>query len=70
MIETINSLPDDCRSILSPHLDAVMDDCARRIRILSIIQDTMGQLRLDTKYLMFDLEATRRERDAALEKLT
>jgi hypothetical protein len=27
------------------------------------VQDALSQLRLDMKYLMFDLEATRRERD-------
>ena len=35
----------------------------RRRRILTLVQDALGQLRLDMKYLMFDLEATRRERD-------
>ena len=35
----------------------------RRRRILSLVQDALGQLRLDMKYLAFDLEATRRERD-------
>jgi hypothetical protein len=29
----------------------------------------LSQLRLDMKYLMFDLEATRRERDEYLAKL-
>jgi hypothetical protein len=27
------------------------------------VQEALSQLRLDTKYLVFDLEATRRERD-------
>lgn len=34
-----------------------------RNRILSVVRDMISQLRLDMKYLMFDLEATRRERD-------
>jgi hypothetical protein len=33
------------------------------------VQEALGQLRLDMKYLVFDLEATRRERDEFLEKL-
>ena len=41
----------------------------RRRRILSLVQDALGQLRLDMKYLMFDLEATRRERDEYRRKL-
>jgi hypothetical protein len=28
-----------------------------------MVNSSLGQLRLDMKYLMFDLEATRRERD-------
>jgi hypothetical protein len=30
---------------------------------LNLVQDALSQLRLDMKYMMFDLEATRRERD-------
>jgi hypothetical protein len=33
------------------------------------VQDALSQLRLDMKYLMFDLEATRRERDDFRRKL-
>ena len=33
------------------------------VYILALVQEALGQLRLDMKYLMFDLEATRRERD-------
>ena len=36
---------------------------ARRQRILNLVQEALSQLRLDVKYLMFDLEATRRERE-------
>jgi len=36
----------------------------RRRRILNLIQEALSQLRMDMKYLMFDLEATRRERDS------
>lgn len=44
-------------------LSRVMESTVRRRRILNLVQDALGQLRLDMKYLMFDLEATRRERD-------
>lgn len=37
----------------------------RRSKILNIVQEALSQLRLDMKYLVFDLEATRRERDEA-----
>jgi predicted RNase H-like nuclease (RuvC/YqgF family) len=41
----------------------VVDGFRRRRRILSLVQEALSQLRLDIKYLMFDLEATRSERD-------
>ena len=41
----------------------VSDSIHRRRRILDLVQEALSQLRLDVKYLMFDLETTRRERD-------
>jgi hypothetical protein len=38
-------------------------------RLLRIAQDTVDQLQLDVKYLLFDLEVTRRERDALKQEL-
>ena len=43
---------------------ARVTDCfRRRQRILKLVQESLSQLRLDVKYLLFDLEATRKERD-------
>jgi hypothetical protein len=61
--ESIHSLPEPYASQLAPLVDAVMESTKRRRRILTLVQDALSQLRLDMKYLMFDLEATRRERD-------
>lgn len=47
----------------------VVESFRRRRRILSLVQDALSQLRLDIKYLMFDLEVTRRERDALRDQL-
>jgi peptidoglycan/xylan/chitin deacetylase (PgdA/CDA1 family) len=47
----------------------VVDSVRRRRRILSLVQDALSQLRLDIKYLMFDLEVTRQERDALRQQL-
>lgn len=41
----------------------VADSFQRRRRILNLVQEALSQLRLDVKYLMFDLETTRKERD-------
>lgn len=47
----------------------VVDSFRRRRRILSLVQEALSQLRLDIKYLMFDLEVTRKERDELRENL-
>jgi hypothetical protein len=59
----VEHLPAEHRAALEPVLARVIDSTKRRRRILSLVQDALGQLRLDMKYLAFDLEATRRERD-------
>ncbi len=63
LAELIHSLPESYSAPMLPVLDRVLESTKRRRRILSLVQDALGQLRLDMKYLMFDLEATRRERD-------
>lgn len=59
----LHSLPAEHASQIAPLVDAVVESTKRRRRILTLVQDALSQLRLDMKYLMFDLEATRRERD-------
>lgn len=59
----IRQLPLEHRQRIDPVLARVVDSTKRRRRILSLVQDALSQLRLDMKYLAFDLEATRRERD-------
>ena len=69
LIERIEALPLEHRVGLLPALRRVTESSVRRRRILTLVQEALGQLRLDMKYLVFDLEATRRERDETLEKL-
>ena len=69
LAETISLLPAEHRGQIEPLLGRVVDSTRRRRRILTLVQDALGQLRLDMKYLMFDLEATRRERDEYRTKL-
>lgn len=66
----IQALPIEHRVSLLPALRRVTDSSVRRRRILTLVQEALGQLRLDMKYLVFDLEATRRERDGFQQKLT
>jgi hypothetical protein len=60
----LKALPLEHRQTIEPLLCRVIDSTRRRRRILHLVQDALSQLRLDMKYLVFDLEATRRERDA------
>ena len=60
----IDMLPAEHRSKLEPVFSRVVESTRRRRRILNLVQDALAQLRLDMKYLVFDLEATRRERDS------
>jgi hypothetical protein len=65
----IRALPDSVTGEVIPALERVIESTKRRRRILTLVQDALSQLRLDMKYLMFDLEATRRERDEFYAKL-
>ncbi len=63
LAQAVNDLPLEYRRDLETLLDKATSSARRRRRILHLVQDALSQLRLDMKYLMFDLEATRRERD-------
>ncbi len=63
LLQAINELPAELRHGIDPVMNRVVESTRRRRRILSLVQDALSQLRVDMKYLMFDLEATRRERD-------
>lgn len=65
----ISKLPVEHRGLLEPTLHRVVESTKRRRRILNLVQDALSQLRLDMKYLVFDLEATRRERDQYRQEL-
>ena len=63
LINAVQGLPQAYRDELEKPLNRVVEYTRRRRRILNLIQEALSQLRMDMKYLMFDLEATRRERD-------
>ena len=60
LTDVVHALPPEQRQTIDPLLDQVIDSSRRRRRILLLVQDALSQLRLDMKYLTFDLEATRR----------
>lgn len=63
LVTAVGQLPTEYRVAVSGALSRVVESTRRRRRILNLVQEALGQLRLDMKYLAFDLEATRRERD-------
>lgn len=63
LVEAVRGLSAESRNKIDPLLNVVVESSKRRRRILNLVQDALSQLRVDMKYLMFDLEATRRERD-------
>jgi hypothetical protein len=69
LVAAIHALPEQYSVEVVAALDRVVESTKRRRRILTLVQDALSQLRLDMKYLMFDLEATRRERDDYQSKL-
>lgn len=60
----IATLPEEHFRELEGVYSDVVDCVQRRQRILKLVQESLAHLRLDVKYLMFDLEVTREERDA------
>lgn len=69
LVTALAGLPVQYASAVQQALGRVVEGTKRRRRILALVQDALGQLRLDMKYLVFDLEATRRERDAYKQQL-
>ncbi len=65
----IQTLPGDTQRVLAGPIVQLNNALNRRAKIIGLVQDALSQLRLDMKYLMFDLEATRRERDKYKERL-
>jgi hypothetical protein len=56
-------LPESIRQNLVPLCEKVSQIARLQARMVRIGQDAVDQLQFDLKYLVFDLEATRRERD-------
>ena len=60
--EVIARLPEESIE-LDQAYSRVVECMQRRKRVLSLVQEALSQLRLDIKYLMFDLDMTRKEKD-------
>ncbi|MGL6227440.1 MAG: transcriptional regulator [Thermoguttaceae bacterium] len=69
LVHLVAALPDEYRSSFEKAISQASVHIDRRRKILGCIQESLAQLRLDMRYLMFDLEATRRERDCLRDQL-
>ncbi|MCL2305706.1 MAG: transcriptional regulator [Planctomycetaceae bacterium] len=66
LFSLIETLPNESREPFERAILRAAENINRRQRIVHYVQEALVQLRLDMKYIMFDLEATRRERDELL----
>ena len=65
----VELLPEAFRQKLLPLCEKVGQISRLQSRMVRIAQDAVDQLQFDVKYLVFDLEATRRERDEYRQQL-
>jgi chromosome segregation ATPase len=68
LMQQIGELPTDQRERLEQMAGEARDRHNRMKKTITDLQDSLDYLRLSVKYIMFDLEATRRE-NAYLRKL-
>lgn len=68
LLQQIGELPPEQRERLETMAGEARERHARMRKTVSELQDSLDYLRLSIKYIMFDLEATRRE-NAYLRKL-
>ena len=67
LVSVTETLSSEVQTQLKPALiqlnDQLNNQLNNRKRTLELVQEALSQLCVDVKYLIFDLEATRRERD-------
>lgn len=63
IINIVATLDLEDRQKLMPSLNRLSDNLKQRVKTLQLVKKALEQLKLDVKYLVFDLEATKRERN-------
>ncbi len=61
--QLIGALPEEWRPDFLEAIKGVAEESRQCQEIFLCLKESLEQLRFDMKYLLFDLEATRRERD-------
>lgn len=67
--ERLQSQPPAVRADLEPLVDDALEHARFRGRAMMLARDALERFRLDLTMLEFDLEVTRREREALRERL-
>jgi hypothetical protein len=67
--EAVHALPVEYRQEILELVYKIESSRARSARIANLAQNAICELRLQTKYMQFDLEATQRERDHFAEQI-
>jgi len=66
--EILERLSPDDRARAASIYSRILESNRKRRKLLTLVRDSIEGMRLDIKYLEFDLEATRRERDRVNER--
>jgi hypothetical protein len=69
MRKEIEQLPRSIRDRMLPLCDRICHYLLLQGRLFELAQDTVERLQLDVRYLLFDLDCTRKERDDAMAEL-
>jgi hypothetical protein len=69
LVTVIETLPAEMQVTLRGAVNQVNSTLNRKKKIMAMVNEAISQMRVDVKYLMFDIEATRRERDELKERL-
>lgn len=64
LLDRIKTQPYEVRAQLEPILDEVVEHARFRGRILTVAREALERLRLERDMALFDLDATRRERES------
>jgi hypothetical protein len=67
--QELEHLPRSLRDRMLPLCDRVCHFIYLQSRLLEVAQETVDRLQLDVKYLMFDVDMTKRERDLLRDEL-
>lgn len=63
LITVVSTLETDVQAKLAPALNQLLANLRKRYDTLTLVKQALEQLGLDLKYLVFDLDSTRQERD-------